>query len=345
MTITAHQAPAVSGAFIVTLCRLAAPTSIRPPQSPHLKQFQFFTSCSRQQDGSERLYLHMGYFKTLRDAQECVRLVRGRFPEAFVAPAAAGPFGPAAHESLTDTQVMRLLEARSGEPAEDNAGETRADQVALLRPEDTETRRALKEAVVQGAPVSFAVQLYWSEQSIDVARVPALEIFKGYALYATQSRRGGRSCHFLRLGFFPDPSAATDVASQLRSRFASAAVVPIAEAEVMRVRDADTTASIPYLLQQGLDPVPDSSHPPAAMPQPKPVRERPSQVAPTAETLEQTLERLAQGEDWIESESLSESGVRHLKIEVHRPDSLSRQALNSIENIGHRMKLLWMRQQ
>ena len=57
-----------TGHFMLTLCRLAAPVSIRPPQSPHLKQYTFFTSRAPQPDGSERLYLHMGYFETLADA-------------------------------------------------------------------------------------------------------------------------------------------------------------------------------------------------------------------------------------------------------------------------------------
>jgi hypothetical protein len=108
--------------------------------------------------------------------------------------------------------------------AQDHADERNRDQIALLRPEDTGTRRALKEAVVQGAPVFFAVQLHWSAQPIDLSRVPSLAIFKGYTLYATESRREGRSRYFLRLGFFGDPISAKQVAFQVRSNFPSAAV-------------------------------------------------------------------------------------------------------------------------
>ena len=36
--------PSGSGPFILTLCELAAPVAIRPPQSPQLKPFTFFMS-------------------------------------------------------------------------------------------------------------------------------------------------------------------------------------------------------------------------------------------------------------------------------------------------------------
>src|SRR5580658_5225077 len=79
----AHRAQAGSGHFMLTLCQLAAPVSIRPPQSPQLKLFTFFMSRARQQDGSERLYLHMGYFETLVDAERWVEAVRRHYPNAF----------------------------------------------------------------------------------------------------------------------------------------------------------------------------------------------------------------------------------------------------------------------
>src|SRR5215472_12615693 len=80
-----------TGHFMLTLCRLPAPVSIRPPQSPHLKPFTFFTSREPQPDGSERLYLHMGYFQTLADAERWVNAVRGRYPDAIatLAPSAS----------------------------------------------------------------------------------------------------------------------------------------------------------------------------------------------------------------------------------------------------------------
>src|SRR6516165_11200566 len=84
-----HRAQAGAGPFMLTLCRLAAPVSLRSPQSPQLKPFTFFTSRARQPDGSERLYLHMGYFETLNDAERWAQIARGRYPNAVatIAPA------------------------------------------------------------------------------------------------------------------------------------------------------------------------------------------------------------------------------------------------------------------
>jgi hypothetical protein len=323
---------------MLTLCRLAAPASIRPPQAPQLRPFTFFTSREREPDGSEGLYLHMGYFETLADAERWAEAVHGRFPEAIatVAPAAllrplqsdapavqatdSRPVVPQSRDcgsvedaSLTDTRVMKILDTRDGVPVPDDADPRNCEQIALLRPEDTSTRLALKEAVVQGAPVSFAVQLHWSPQPIDLKRVPSLAIFKGFTLYATESRREGRSRYFLRLGFFADPVSARQFAAQLRANFASAAVVPVAEQEVTRAREAAVSSfSIPYLAQQGVDPVPDFERTAAES---KPLSDMPRRASPTVETLEQTLERLAQREIWTNPDSLSESGVRHLRVE------------------------------
>ena len=305
-----------TGHFMLTLCQLAAPVSIKPPQSPQLKAYTFFTSSARDLDGSERLYLHMGYFETLADAEKWIDAIRGRYPDAIatLAPTAssrppAADCAPAKDESLTDTQVMKILEARGTSEPPDGAQQRDGDPIALLRPEDTSTRAALKEAVAQGAPVSFAVQLQWSTEPINAARVPALAIFKGYSLYAVESRREGRSRYFLRIGFFTDPVSAKQVAAQVRSNFASAAVVPVEEQEVTRAREAGTgNSSIPCLVQQRTDPtaVPEAKAPSAV---PRPLSRRPK-------TLMQTLKQLAEREMWTDPDSLSESGVRHLKVEV-----------------------------
>jgi hypothetical protein len=330
-----HRTQVGTGHFMLTLCRLAAPASIRPPQAPQLRPFTFFTSREREPDGTEGLYLHMGYFETLADAERWAEAVHGRFPEAIatVVPAAllrpqesddpslqradarpAVPLStdaaPVEDSSLTDTRVMKILETRDVVPVRDDVDAGDCEQIALLRPEDTNTRLALKEAVVQGAPVSFAVQLHWSQEPIDLQRVPSLAIFKGYTLYATESRREGRSRYFLRLGFFGDPISAKQFAAQLRSNFASAAVVPVAGEEVTRAREAAVgSSSIPYLVQERADPAPDFDR------TSKPVSVVPRRASQNLETLEQTLERLAQREIWTDPDSLSESGVRHLRVE------------------------------
>ena len=336
-----HRARPGTGRFMLTLCRLAAPAAIRPPQSPQLQAFTFFTSREREVDGSEHLYLHLGYFETLADAERWVEGLRGRFPDAIatIAPdafshppnaatsasapdhsrAAAVPGSavpPAKGQSLTDTQVLKILETRHASPVRDDPDQRDCDQIALLRPDDTSTRRAVKEAVIEGAPVSFAVQLLWSAKAIDLSHVPCLAIFKAYTLYATESRRQEGSRHFLRLGFFPDPISAKQFAAQVRANFSSAAVVPVTDEEVTRAREAALErASIPYLVQQRSDRPTDSNDALGSQPQPKPVISVRRNVPRGAETLKQTLERLAEREMLTDPDSLSESGVRHLKID------------------------------
>jgi hypothetical protein len=306
-----------SGHFMLTLCQLSAPVSIRPPQSPQLKPYTFFTSSRRDLDGSERLYLHMGYFETLDDAERWARVARERYPEAFASIAPNG--GP---DSLSDTQVLKILETRGVGPAQDGVDEKSSDQIALLRPEDTSTRQALKEAVAQGAPVSFAVQLQWSAQPLDLARVPALAAFRGYTLYETETRREGRSRYFLRLGFFTDPVSAKQLAAEVRANFAAAAVVPVAEQEVTRAREASIeSSSIPCLLQPGTEAAAAATDAGTSPPAAKPAPEVKRRVPRGPETLEQTLRRLAAREKWTDPDSLSESGVRHLRIEVQEHTS------------------------
>jgi hypothetical protein len=319
-----------SGHFMLTLCRLAAPVTIRPPQSPHLKPFTFFTSCAPQPDGSEHLYLHMGYFATLADAERWLEAIRDRYPHAIatVAPQPNHEASPAQHPdaapggaqnggvrprdpSLSDTQVLRILEARHAAAARNDCSAGDREEIAMLRPEDTSTRQALKEAVAQGAPVSFAVQLQWSSEPIDLGRLPSLPIFKVYPLYAVESRRDGRSRYFLRMGFFADPITAREIAAQVRATFAAAAIVPVGEHEVLCAREAGVGISIPCLVQERIDPAAESggARPPA---EPKPR----SRASRGGETLEQTLKQLAERELWTDPDSLSETGVRHLKVEV-----------------------------
>lgn len=342
-----HRGEASAGPFMLTLCRLIEPVAIRPPQSPHLKPFTFFTTRARQHDGSEHLYLHMGFFETLACADKWVRAVRARHPDAKVAaapfalwrlldsdepaswlvePEASAadchPIAPVDGQSLTDTQVLNILEMRRAAGARRDAQEPGSEQVELLRPEDTGTRRALKEAVVQGLPVSFAVQLQWSAREIDPGRVPALPVFKAYTLYEVESRRTSRSCFFLRLGFFDDPVSAKQVAAQVRASFASAAVVPVLEEEMTRAREAcGQTSSIPCLVQQRSDAPPGLGGVPAWASTPRSERGERRRMSRGAETLEQTLAQLAQREMWNDPDVLSDTGVRHLKIEIEERGS------------------------
>ncbi len=138
-------------------------------------------------------------------------------------------------QTLTDAQVLRILEKRRVGSGSTEAGAVGAG-VAVLPPEDTNTRLVLREAVARNAPVFFAVQLQWSVQPMDVRSIPGHPIFRAYTLYAAEGRRAGRTWFFLRLGFFSDAVAAKQVADYLRRDFGSAAVVPVSPKERQQAR-------------------------------------------------------------------------------------------------------------
>jgi len=142
---------------------------------------------------------------------------------------------PPAPRKLTDAEVLKVLENRRAgvRPLAPEAIDS--SDVTLLPPEDTNTRLALRDAVGRNAPVSFAVQLQWSVQPIEVKSVPRHPIFHAYSLYAAEGRRADRTWYFLRLGFFSDAVSAKQVAQYLRRDFASAAVVPVSPAERQQV--------------------------------------------------------------------------------------------------------------
>jgi len=128
-------------------------------------------------------------------------------------------------------RVFSLLKRR-------RADEKAESQVPMLQPEDTGTRLALREAERGGAPISYAVQLEWSAQPIDLHQTPRDPIFRSYTLYTTRARRDGRQWFELRLGFFRDTASAKQVACYLRSTFDSAAVVPVSQEEQEAARAA-----------------------------------------------------------------------------------------------------------
>ncbi len=359
---TGVTAPAGVGPFMLTLCRLAAPVSIRPPQAPHLKPFTFFMSRFRQPDGSERLHLHMGYFATLPDAQQWAQLMRAKYPQAVatLAPAAllrqaslgALALAPAPGvqaadqavirqaasaegDTLTDTRVLQILETRRIGPDANCRHEPERPEISLLRPDDTDTRRVLKEAVVQGEPVSFAVQFRSSAQPIDLRSVPSLDIFREYTLYVAEGLREGRSWYSLRLGFFSEAISAKQVAYYVRSSFDSVAVVPISEQERMRAKQNPIVASLlADRVQQRIDQAvaSDQARTASARGAKSPAATAPSNPTSkssgtngsrqrVADSLEQTLEVLAASEIWNDPDSFSETGVRHLKVDVQKRNS------------------------
>jgi hypothetical protein len=272
-------------------------------------------------------------------------------------------------QSLTDTQVLRYLETRrSDDDAPGRLGEEPPDaSISLLKPDDTGTRRALKEAVTQNGPVSFAVQLQWAVQPVELDKVPPLAIFSAYTLYTVEGSREGRKWYGLRLGFFSDAISAKQVAYYVRSEFASVAVVPVSPQEKLRATDEDkkTNASLAFPRKhrqsqmeeftlfdsddgaKNAQPAAKAAAPKQAAPVAKPAAARPA-VQPAAkrgapakggsgrvnardrkgpQTLEETLEILGASEleiDGGRGESINDTGVRHLRVEIQKNTPFSR---------------------
>jgi hypothetical protein len=263
--------------------------------------------------------------------------------------------------SLTDTQVLRFLEARREQDDAtrpqsalqvDDAAES---GISLLKPDDTGTRRALKEAVSHNDPVSFAVQLQWSVQPVELDKVPPLAIFSAYTLYSVEGSREGRKWYGLRLGFFNDAISAKQVAYYVRSEFTSVAVVPVGPQERERATEDNqrfagaTAARKPrqseeneFKLIDSEETPPPAPAAPAAAVAPAPAASKAAPAAPrereaagkvsarerrTPQTLEETLEILGANElaiDNAKSESVSDTGVRHLRVQVQKNTPFSR---------------------
>jgi hypothetical protein len=279
------------------------------------------------------------------------------------APSLAGLDSPPGDNNFSDTQVLKFLETRRADGSESNGVDVETGAISLLKPDDTGTRRALKEAVSGNAPVWFAVQLQWSVQPVELTKVPPLAIFSAYTLYTVEGSRDGRKWFGLRLGFFSDAISAKQVAYYVRSEFTSVAVVPVSPQERTRASDVEKKSDIAFPKKTRQGPVdefklidsddhdlhaparprqgaptkpaaPAKTAPPAAAvaaarhPQPKASNGRVrAREARTPQTLEETLEILGAGElemDVGNGQGLNESGVRHLRVEVQKNTPFSR---------------------
>lgn len=280
--------------------------------------------------------------------------------------------------SLTDTQVLRYLETRRGDGDGARAPDEQPDNsISLLKPDDTGTRRALKEAVAQNGPVSFAVQLQWSVQPVELDKVPPLAIFSAYTLYTVEGSRDGRKWYGLRLGFFSDAISAKQVAYYVRSEFASVAVVPVSPQEKNRASEEDNkkaNGGLNFPRKQRAAPVDEfklidsddapskaAAKPTATAAKPVPTAKPAAAAARSApqaasakrgaktgggrvgarerrgpQTLEETLEILGAGELEVDGggDSMNDTGVRHLRVEVQKNTPFSR----LLERLSERTK-------
>jgi hypothetical protein len=184
--------------------------------------------------------------------------------------------------------------------------------------------------------VLFAVQMLESATDINLADIPSLSIFKAYTLYKTNVTRERRAVHSLRLGFYKDAISAKQVAYYVRSHFPEVAVVPVTEQERDQAKaNPIESAKLSDSFQRSLDEALETARPAAARtPTPPPAPVRPAPPPPAAkippastkptkrrDSLEQTLELLAASEMWNDSDSHTETGVRHLNFEVQKRKS------------------------
>jgi hypothetical protein len=308
------------GKFVLTLCSVATPVTIPQPRAPQLTRFKFFLG--QCLEAGRKLYtLYMGYFATRAEAEKWLTVLHRIYPDAFVSERSATQA-----DSFSDTQVLSILEKRG-----DNRTLTGADaaaagrNISLLRPDDTSTRLALKDAVRRDAPVSFAVHLQWSTQPIDLEKAPRHAIFSPYTLYTTQARLEGRRWFCLRLGFFTDAISAKQVAQYLIADFPSVAVIPVNPLEQATAletgrRSTGAILSAQTRLERGRETeavqasrgpnAPTAAQPAAALSQPK----------RAGVTLEETLETLKTSEfDMYNEDESNTTGVRHLRVVREKP--------------------------
>ncbi|MFI4914017.1 MAG: hypothetical protein ACHQAR_02370 [Steroidobacterales bacterium] len=153
-------------------------------------------------------------------------------PELKAASTAAPP--PAARTMnksavLTEKEALRVLEQGATARASKHAAKVPAAKVSAAKSTPPGTDAA-----------GYAVQLLWSVQPIDHARVPQLAIFAAYTLYGAEGNRGGRRWYGLRLGFFTDAVSAKQVAAYVRSEFETVSIVPVTQRERERAKLATT---------------------------------------------------------------------------------------------------------
>ncbi len=271
-----HGAEAQSQALhVITLVSSTAPMPLQAPKAPELAGLAVFRS-RRVEDGRERFRLHIGYFPSAAAAEQLLPLVRTLYPAAFVSMAPQSNLG-----SLEDTAVARFsilkpiedavveplpqpihvaptpppLPVLSAEQALAVLSIGMPDRVAAPSPvAEPEPEPKPKPASEPRATQRYAVQLIWSKDAIDLAKIPSLAIFGGYLLYAVETEPGGKRMYGVRLGFYADALSARLVAQYVRSEFKSVAIVPVSDREITRASNAAIRLSAARASRGGANP-------------------------------------------------------------------------------------------
>jgi hypothetical protein len=194
--------------YVVTLS--VSPTPLPLPNAAQLPEIGGMTVFrARRLQGAKELHLQqLGYFESRPAAEALLPRLELEWPAAVIELAAAGDMG-----SLDDTAITQFHVLRSSPSLPPAAADAPGTQY-------------------------YAVQLLRQNVPVDLARIPRVPAFDRYTVYRVQSERDGAKTFGLRLGFFPDPASARLVADSVRERYPRAALVPVSDREVSRVRGA-----------------------------------------------------------------------------------------------------------
>jgi hypothetical protein len=251
---------------VITLVSSTAPMPLQAPKVPELAGLAVFRS-RRVEDGRERFRLHIGYFPSAAAAEQLLPLVRTLYPAAFVSMAPQSNLGSLEDTAVARFSILKPIEEAVVEPLPAPAPQlpplyvvpavppvlSPADSLALLTVgapaaapapvSEPQPTAAPAPAVEPRAVQRYAVQLIWSKDAIDLAKIPSLAIFGGYLLYAVETEPSGRRMYGVRLGFYEDALSARLVSQYVRSEFKGVAVVPVSEREIARASSASIRLS------------------------------------------------------------------------------------------------------
>ncbi|MBS0375688.1 MAG: hypothetical protein JSR73_14005 [Proteobacteria bacterium] len=288
--------------FVITLVTSSLPMPVKLAAELDFPGFSVFRTRTVE-DGRERFRLHLGYLRSMTEAQTVLAALRTEYPSAMISALPAAPSG-----SLDDTLNTAFSLVRG--------------PVAALVPSAAAgAPPTLTPAEVAGAlaPQRYAVQLEWSLQPIEVARVPRLGIFRAYRLYSVSVTRQGTPEHGLRLGFFKSLDSARQVADYVRHDFRCASVVPVSYREYSRasgLASAEAAAPPPPAAV-----APAEVHPATALPVDPPVAVVPAPAGgkPPAANREQLLARLGADDLEVDGGARATLTVEERELLLRRP--------------------------